>query len=206
MKNQKLNITTLIGKGSVMDGDFASPGSVRIDGKIGGNVNVEGTLVVGTSGMIRGNVKCSGIIVGGEIEGNIIAPERAELSSTSRVIGDIHTGNIIIDEKALFHGKCIMEDGLNTARDKDSFSFKAKERKDSKSAVSEVKEALEEASENEPEPVTENAADNLTRSVKDIPFEDALPKTPETEEASEAEEIPLVEKVPGTDEVSEALQ
>ena len=34
MKNQKLNITTLIGKGAVMEGDFASPGSVRIDGKV----------------------------------------------------------------------------------------------------------------------------------------------------------------------------
>ena len=69
MKNQKLNISTLIGKGSVMNGDFAAPGSVRIDGKITGNVNVEGTLVIGTSGVIKGNVKCAGIVVGGEIEG-----------------------------------------------------------------------------------------------------------------------------------------
>ena len=155
MKNQKLNITTLIGKGAVMEGDFASPGCVRIDGKINGNVNVEGTLVVGTSGVIDGNVKCGGIIVGGEILGNIFAPERAELSCTSRVIGDIHTGNIIIDEKALFQGKCIMsEDGV-PERDKDKFSYKSKERKDQRTAASEVKEALEDAKDNEPEPVEE---------------------------------------------------
>ena len=142
-----------------MNGDFAAPGSARIDGKITGNVNVEGTLVVGTSGVIKGNVKCSGIIVGGDIEGNIIAPERAELSSTSRIIGDIHTGNIIIDEKALFQGKIIMsEDGV-PERNKDKLSYKAKERKDSKKAASEVKDALEEAKENEPEPVVEHVVE-----------------------------------------------
>ena len=167
MKNQKLNITTLLGKGSVMDGDFASPGSVRIDGKITGNVNVEGTLVLGISGSIRGNVKCSSIIIGGEIEGNIIAPERAELSPSSRVIGDIRTDSIIIDEKAVFHGKCVMDEELLTPRDTDSFSFKSKERKDSKMANSEVKEALEEASENAPEPVTEPLS--VEHALHDVP-------------------------------------
>ncbi len=156
MKNQKLNISTLLGKGSVVNGDFAAPGSARIDGKITGNVNVEGTLVVGTSGIIKGNVKCSGIIVGGDIEGNIIAPERAELSSTSRIIGDIHTGNIIIDEKALFQGKIIMsEDGV-PERNKDKLSYKAKERKDRREAEAEVRDALEDARDTEPEPVEEN--------------------------------------------------
>ena len=159
MKNQKLNISTLIGKGSVMNGDFAAPGSVRIDGKITGNVNVEGTLVIGTSGVIRGNVKCAGIVVGGDIEGNIIAPERAELSSTSRVIGDIHTGNIIIDDKALFQGRCIMDEEGAPVRGKETLSYKAKEKKDSKKAASEVKDALEEAKENEPEPVVENVVE-----------------------------------------------
>ncbi len=156
MKNQKLNISTLLGKGSVVNGDFAAPGSARIDGKITGNVNVEGTLVIGTSGVIKGNVKCSGIIVGGDIEGNIIAPERAELSSTSRIIGDIHTGNIIIDENALFQGKIIMSENGVPERDRDKLSYKAKERKDQRSAASEVRDALEDASENEPEPVEEN--------------------------------------------------
>ena len=155
MKNQKLNITTLIGKGAVMEGDFAAPGHVRIDGRINGNVNVEGTIVVGTCGEIKGNVKCASVIVGGDIEGDIIAPERAELSTTSRVIGDIHTGNIIIDEKAIFQGKVIMnEDGVPT-RDKDSFSRRMKEKKDLKEAEAEVRDALENARENEPEPVEE---------------------------------------------------
>ncbi|MBO4608869.1 MAG: polymer-forming cytoskeletal protein [Lachnospiraceae bacterium] len=156
MKNQKLNISTLLGKGSVVNGDFAAPGSARIDGKITGNVNVEGTLVIGTSGVIKGNVKCSGIIVGGDIEGNVIAPERAELASTSRIIGDIHTGNIIIDEKALFQGKIVMSENGVPERDRDKLSYKAKERKDLKKAASEVKDALEDARDNEPEPVEEN--------------------------------------------------
>ena len=160
MKNQKLNITTLIGKGAVVEGDFASPGCVRIDGRINGNVNVEGTIVVGTSGSILGNVKCDGLITGGNIEGNIIAPQRAELSSTSRVIGDIHTGNIIIDENAVFQGKCIMdENGIPERTDKEKLSYKMKEKKDQKKAAEEVKDALEDAKENEPEPVEEKVVE-----------------------------------------------
>ena len=171
MKNQKLNITTLIGKGSVMDGDFATPGSARIDGKITGNVNVEGVLVLGISGAIRGNVKCSSIIIGGEIEGNIIAPERAELSPSSRVIGDIRTDSIIIDEKAVFHGKCVMDEEPLSSRDTDSYAFKSMERKDSRQASSEVKDALEEAAENKPEPVTNpKPADHGLDDVPPVPL------------------------------------
>jgi len=143
MRNQKLNISTLIGKGSVMDGDFAAPGSVRIDGKITGNVNVEGILVIGVSGAIKGNVKCSSIIVGGEIEGNVIAPERAELSSESKVMGDIHTKSIIIDEKAVFHGRCVMDEEAEPVREKEGLLFWAKDKKESKKAEEQEREAEE---------------------------------------------------------------
>ncbi len=211
MKNQKLNITTLIGKGSVMDGNFASPGSARIDGKITGNVNVEGVLVLGISGAIRGNVKCSSIIIGGEIEGNIIAPERAELSPSARVIGDIRTDSIIIDENAVFHGKCVMNEEMLTSRDTESNAFKSMEKKDSKAASSEVKDALADAEDNKPDPIANpKPAEYGLDDVPPVPLLNAVKEEPKIvtdtdDEAEEEEPVgePVEETVEETAEIPE---
>jgi cytoskeletal protein CcmA (bactofilin family) len=53
-------------------------------------------------------VEAASVTIGGEVLGNVNAPQKAELTSTARVIGDISTSVIVIDEKAIFQGKCDM--------------------------------------------------------------------------------------------------
>ncbi|MBR1853448.1 MAG: polymer-forming cytoskeletal protein [Lachnospiraceae bacterium] len=110
-KEEEIKLTTLIGEGAKLDGDFSALGSARIDGIIGGDVEVEGTLILGVSGKINGNVKADAAIIGGEVQGNIVAPKKAELTNTAKVMGDIQTAVIVIDEHAVFQGKCSMEQG-----------------------------------------------------------------------------------------------
>ncbi|MCH5275952.1 MAG: polymer-forming cytoskeletal protein [Lachnospiraceae bacterium] len=107
-KKTDYKISTIIGKDVVVEGDFSSGGSVRLDGVVEGNVKVGGYLLVGVSGKIHGDVEAASVSIGGEVTGNVEAPEKAELTSTARVIGDIRTGVIVIDEKAIFQGKCDM--------------------------------------------------------------------------------------------------
>ncbi|MCH5269419.1 MAG: polymer-forming cytoskeletal protein [Lachnospiraceae bacterium] len=107
-KNSQIKITTIIGKDVVIDGDFTATGSVRMDGTVEGNVKVGGHLLVGVSGKIHGDLEASSTAIGGEIIGNVTALEKTELTSTARVIGDIRTNLIVIDEKAIFQGKCDM--------------------------------------------------------------------------------------------------
>ncbi|MBR1771878.1 MAG: polymer-forming cytoskeletal protein [Lachnospiraceae bacterium] len=107
-KEDEVKITTLIGEGAKLGGDFSTVGSARIDGTVDGAVTVEGTLVVGATGVINGNVKADAVVIGGEVTGNIEAPRKTELTGTARVNGDIATGVIVIDENAVFHGKCDM--------------------------------------------------------------------------------------------------
>ncbi|MDE5679471.1 MAG: polymer-forming cytoskeletal protein, partial [Lachnospiraceae bacterium] len=54
MKKSETAITTIIGKDSVVEGDFRSGGSVRLDGTVEGNVTVEGNLIIGATGKIHG--------------------------------------------------------------------------------------------------------------------------------------------------------
>ncbi len=108
MKSKEIQISTLVGAGAELDGDFKATGSARIDGSVKGNVTVENALVIGATGIINGKVIAKSVVIGGEVNGNVEAPEKAELTATAKVIGDISTNLIVIDEHAVFHGRCDM--------------------------------------------------------------------------------------------------
>ena len=145
-KEKQVKISTLIGKGSELVGDFSVKGSARIDGKITGNVTVAGTLLVGATGSINGNVSANAIVVGGEVLGDIAAPEKTELIATARVLGDITTKIIVIDENAVFQGKCDMNQVAPEKKAKVKVAPKAA-RAGKKSAKAAIAEALKEVEE-----------------------------------------------------------
>ena len=146
-KEKQVQINTLIGKGCELTGDFFVQGSARIDGKINGNVKATGTLIVGSTGNISGTVDAKTVVIGGEVLGDVIAPDKTELTATAKVLGDIATKVIVIDENAVFQGKCDMN---QTAPDKKTKSKIMRTtrtgRKTAKAAIAEaLKEVEEEA-------------------------------------------------------------
>ncbi|MBQ7920844.1 MAG: polymer-forming cytoskeletal protein [Lachnospiraceae bacterium] len=156
-KEETSVIKTILGKGCVVGGDFTCETAARIDGTVEGNVKVSGQLIVGAGGVIHGDVEATSIVIGGEIIGNVIAPERAELITTAKLIGDLKTGAIVIDENAIFQGKCDMN------QEEADPAMKAKKRKGAAKtakrsakaalveALAEVKESTEETVENSEE-------------------------------------------------------
>lgn len=140
-KKDNTAITTILGKGCVVNGDFTVNQSARIDGEIQGDVYVTGTLIMGTGARIDGNVEAGEAIIGGDVVGNILAQNRVELTVTAKVIGDITTNVIVIDENAIFQGRCDMNQ--DTPRRKNPAVKKAvKEGK--RSAKAALQEALRE--------------------------------------------------------------
>ena len=116
-------VGTIIGPGAILDGPLTTKDSTRIDGTVNGNVTISGALIVGQEGKINGTVSAMNAYVAGEITGNVSAPQgKVEISDTGKVIGDITCKGIIIDENAVFQGKCDM-----TSIDKSSAEI-AKER------------------------------------------------------------------------------
>lgn len=108
MKKAEAKISTIIGKGTVVNGDFQAEGSVRLDGIIEGDVKVSGTLILGAAGKVNGTVDAAVAVIGGEVMGDVNAPEKIEITATAKVIGNIKTNAIVIDEKAIFQGQCDM--------------------------------------------------------------------------------------------------
>ncbi len=101
----------IIGAGTNITGDVNCSGDIRIDGGLTGNLNVQGKVVIGTSGAIKGEVTCKNSEVEGKVEGKISVAELLSLKATSSINGDIKTRRLAIEPGANFTGNCIMNNG-----------------------------------------------------------------------------------------------
>ncbi len=98
----------IVAHGSRFEGKITSPGSLRVDGQVTGDISLTGDLVIGANGDINGSVEAQTVTVGGKITGNITANAKLVLENKARIKGDIRASKLVIDEGALFDGKCDM--------------------------------------------------------------------------------------------------
>jgi cytoskeletal protein CcmA (bactofilin family) len=103
----------IIGKGTVLEGTVRSAGNVHVSGTVLGKLEVEGRTVVMPGGVIEGELASTSAEVGGRVKGEIRVRERLVLKATAVVEGDIHTQKLVIEEGAVFTGRCEM--GANLA-------------------------------------------------------------------------------------------
>jgi cytoskeletal protein CcmA (bactofilin family) len=98
----------LIAAGTVLEGKVRTPGSIRVDGKIVGDVSATQSISIGNTGDIDGNLSAKNVTIGGKINGTIVAQEKLVFETKAVVRGDIRAAKLVIDEGALFDGKCTM--------------------------------------------------------------------------------------------------
>jgi cytoskeletal protein CcmA (bactofilin family) len=125
-------------------GDLATDGTIRIEGRLEGNITKSDIVVIGAKASVAGNVVAREVVVGGSVEGNITAESRVELDSGAVVIGDIIAGSILTHEGAQIRGKVIVRtaDGdAEPAAPTDVVTLEGT----SDAAVDAVEEAVEEA-------------------------------------------------------------
>lgn len=89
----------------VVRGDIETNGTLRVDGRLEGNVLRAGSVVVGPTGSVVGNVFATEMVLGGSINGNVEVDRRVELESTAIVVGDITADAILIHEGGKVHGR-----------------------------------------------------------------------------------------------------
>lgn len=102
-------MNTIIGKDSIIDGTIEIQGGLRVDGIVRGRISATESLTVGDSGRIEADSTVRIAVIGGKVVGNILAQDRIELQSKAVVEGDITTKNLIVEEGAVFHGRCNMK-------------------------------------------------------------------------------------------------
>ena len=74
--------------------------STRIDGVLEGKIVSESSVIIGENGIVRGDITAVEILIAGVVYGNLVAKERIEMTSTGRILGDLITKTLVIDEGA----------------------------------------------------------------------------------------------------------
>ena len=99
---------TLLAKDVDFKGVVNFDGTVRVDGRVEGEIHTTGTLIVGEHAIIKGIVSAGVLMNSGKINGTITAVEKIQILKPGVLVGDIRTPSIAIEEGSHFHGMCDM--------------------------------------------------------------------------------------------------
>ena len=102
-------VTTLLGRGSEFEGKLSFEGTVRVDGKLSGEIFTDDVLIIGEGAEVSAEISVGAIIIEGTVHGNIHAKRSVEIHTPARVKGNISTPSLSIDKGVIFDGQCQME-------------------------------------------------------------------------------------------------
>jgi cytoskeletal protein CcmA (bactofilin family) len=104
---------SIIGPGMNIVGDLVTEGTVRVEGRIEGTVRAGKAVVIGKGGEVVGDVLTQDAVVGGRVQGTIVAESRLEVQATSIIDGNIRvrSGHLVVEEGAVHNGQTQMLDG-----------------------------------------------------------------------------------------------
>lgn len=101
-------IPTLVDRHSSFDGKITFEGTARIDGAFAGEIRTDGTLVLGPTAKLRGDVVAHTIIVEGEVHGDLTATAVIDLRASARVHGNLAAPSLEVAMGSVFEGQCQM--------------------------------------------------------------------------------------------------
>jgi cytoskeletal protein CcmA (bactofilin family) len=94
-----------IGKAVKINGQIYSKEDLYVDGDVEGTIELqEHRLTIGPNGKVHSSVKAREVVVLGNIQGNVDASDKLEIRKDARLVGDIKTARIIIEDGAYFKG------------------------------------------------------------------------------------------------------
>lgn len=102
-------LSGFVGHGTTLTGETQFHAMLRVDGHLIGTVTSEsGTLIIGTNGQVDANIAVAAAMINGTVNGDIVASEKLQLGRTARVLGNIHSPRLIVEEGAILEGSCSM--------------------------------------------------------------------------------------------------
>jgi cytoskeletal protein CcmA (bactofilin family) len=108
VKTESGSDLNLIAAGTVFEGKMKTPGSIRVDGRVIGDIVATQNISIGTSGDVEGNLTANSVTIGGKLKGSVVVQDKLVFESKAVVRGDIRAAKLVVDEGAQFDGKCAM--------------------------------------------------------------------------------------------------
>lgn len=106
-------IDSLIGAGTVIEGNVTFSGGLRIDGEVRGNITAAdgqpAMLVISEQASVEGEIRVQHVMVNGQVNGPIHADQTLELQPKANVTGDVHYRKIELQMGAVVQGRLVYE-------------------------------------------------------------------------------------------------
>ncbi|NND94884.1 MAG: polymer-forming cytoskeletal protein [Flavobacteriales bacterium] len=102
---QNLRVNSIV-EGTKLRGEIISPGNFRIDGEVDGNMKIEGKLIIGSKGLVKGKVVCKDAEIEGKFDGELSVNGLLSLKSTSQISGDAIFERLMVAEGAKLTCTC----------------------------------------------------------------------------------------------------
>ncbi|MDI3480838.1 MAG: hypothetical protein PWQ97_493 [Tepidanaerobacteraceae bacterium] len=102
-------VDTILGSGTEFVGKIRAAGILRIEGKVEGEIESTGDVIITESGSVKADIKARNAVIAGSFNGNAELEGKMEIRATGKVIGDIKVASIVIEDGGLLEGRCEMQ-------------------------------------------------------------------------------------------------
>jgi cytoskeletal protein CcmA (bactofilin family) len=102
------DLNGFVDRGSQLEGELRFENSFRVDGRVAGTVVSEGSLAIGENGEVDGDVRVGQVLVAGTLKGSVQAQHKVQITAGGKVFADLATPSLVIEDGAIFEGRCTM--------------------------------------------------------------------------------------------------
>jgi cytoskeletal protein CcmA (bactofilin family) len=124
--------STSVDSSSEVEGKLRCKETLRIDGRVTGEVECEKAVLIGEGARVRASISADEVQISGVVEGDIAARRKITLERTAVVKGDLTTPGIVIEEGAKLKGRIVI--GSDAETDATSPRESKEEAKDARKA------------------------------------------------------------------------
>jgi cytoskeletal protein CcmA (bactofilin family) len=100
--------TSIIGRGTEIEGELSGRGQLRVEGRIEGTVRIEGEVQIADGGEVDGRIEADRVVAGGSVSGAIAARESVRLEEGCQVDADVFSPVLQLQEGGVMNGRVDM--------------------------------------------------------------------------------------------------
>lgn len=109
--DQKRGPTTFVAANTEITGTIKGEGEYIFCGTVEGDCSIDGPVTLAAGGVWRGTMRGEDLIIAGEVEGDVVAAQRVEVSGTAKVTGSLSGNSIAVAEGAVIEGEIKVTSG-----------------------------------------------------------------------------------------------
>lgn len=98
-----------IGESLRVRGQLTGSGDMVIDGRFDGDIDVDGTIEVGPTGLLDSPTRADTVILRGLLEGSVHAASAVVIEAGGRLLGDVHAERVSLSDGGALEGAVIMD-------------------------------------------------------------------------------------------------